>query len=304
MPKFSIIVPCFNAAATLQQTLDSLRAQTLTDWEMLCIDDGSQDHTHSILIGAALTDPRIRLLDNPGKGPAAARNLAMTMARGELIAFCDADDLWKPEKLARKAHFMADPNIDGMYGRVAFFDGMRSSSVSSVSQGPLGVHALLGENPVCTMSNVVLRREVFRATGGFNPDMVHNEDLEWLIRLVAQGYNIVGVDELLVHYRTSLNGLSADLTRMRAGRQVALATAARYGFAPSPQSEAIYMRQLARRALRVGAPGFDALKLAVSGMMTSPRGFFSDFRRGALTALGALAAPLMPACLRRTLFAS
>lgn len=297
-------MPCYNAAATLHQTLASLSDQSMTDWELLCIDDGSDDATRTIMTQARATDPRIRPLTNPGKGPACARNLALTMARGDLLAFCDADDLWAPDKLERMAQLMADPRIDGAYARVAFFCGRRSSSVSAVPRGPLSVPMLLGENPVCTMSNLVLRRDVFRSTGGFDATLIHNEDLEWMIRLVAQGHHIVGIPEVLVQYRTSATGLSADLARMRAGRQAALVTAARYGFAADARAEAVYLRHLSRRALRVGAPGTQALRLAASGVVTSPRGFFADFRRGTLTAMAALAAPLMPAPLRRILFAS
>jgi len=304
MPRFSIIMPCYNAAETLMDTLDSLRSQSFSDWEMLCIDDGSTDATTRLLTDAAARDPRIRLLDNPERGPSAARNVAITEANGDLLAFCDADDLWMTDKLNRMNAAFADGTVAAVYARIAFFDGARTRSQSTVRAGDLTVPALLGENPVCTMSNLVVRRDVFAATGGFNTKLVHNEDLEWLVRLIAQGYRLSGIDECLVRYRTSVTGLSADLEAMQSGRQAALATAAHYGFSTNPCAEAVYYRYLARRALRVGAPGRDALRFALAGIATSPRGFFSDFRRGGLTLLGAVVGSAIPAPLHRALFAS
>ncbi|WP_121066078.1 glycosyltransferase family 2 protein [Chachezhania antarctica] len=304
MPLFSIIVPCYNAAATLECTLASLTAQTCTDWEMLCIDDGSTDATPDILAAAAEADPRIRVLENIGKGPSHARNRALAEATGEFLAFCDADDLWAPRKLTRMADaLLSNQTLDGIYARVAFFDGVHSKRISCPPTTDLTIPMLLGENPVCTMSNLTIRREAFLETGGFDTRMVHNEDLEWLIRTVGHGFRLRSVDDCLVQYRTSTTGLSSNLAAMRKGREQALQTAARYGFHTDARSEAIHLRYLARRALRVGAPGTEALRLALSGLAASPRGFFSNMRRGGLTVLGAVLAPVMPAFLRRSLFA-
>ncbi|NDV00536.1 glycosyltransferase family 2 protein [Pseudoroseicyclus tamaricis] len=303
MPRFSIIMPCFNAADTLEDTLQSIALQTNTDWELICIDDWSSDCTPRILARAA-ADPRVRVLINKGKGPSRARNDGVAVARGEIIAFCDADDIWAHDKLERMAEVMDDGRFDGAYARVAFFRGSRSTSQSTVTEEPLSVQVLMGENPVCTMSNLVVRRSAFQLTEGFDTTMVHNEDLEWLIRAVAKGLWIQGIDETLVHYRTSVTGLSSDLQAMEEGRRKALRTAAGFGYEPDPRAEAIHLRYLARRALRVGAPASEALRLAAAGIKESPRGFFSDLRRGSLTALGAVTAPLLPAPVRRALFAS
>lgn len=303
-PCFSIVVPCWNAADTLEDTLASLRAQSLTDWEALLIDDGSTDATEVILAAAARSDPRFRVLRNPGKGPSTARNLAISAARGEVLAFCDADDLFFAGKLAQMQDVFRDPTVAAAFGRIAFFDGVRSRAQSSLPDGPLSVPMLLGENPVCTMSNLCVRSSVFRATGGFDTQMVHNEDLEWLIRLVGDGHTVVGVNSLMTGYRTSATGLSANLPAMREGRRAAIRTAARYGFRPEPADEAIHLRYLARRALRTDAPRFEALRLALAGVRVSPRGFFSNPRRGAMTALGALLSPVLPRAIRTALFAS
>ncbi|MDK3020148.1 glycosyltransferase family 2 protein [Pseudodonghicola flavimaris] len=302
MLRFTIIIPCYNAETTLARTLESLRFQTQPDWEALIVDDGSTDSTRAVAERFAAEDCRFRLLPNPGKGPASARNVALNAARGDLIAFCDADDLWEADKLQRMLEVFADPTVDAAFARVAFFDEAGSRTLSTVPAEAISVQMLLGENPVCTMSNLVVRRDVFRATGGFDCALVHNEDLEWLIRLCACGFRLIGVQHTLVHYRTSPTGLSSDLDKMRAGREAALATALRFGFRPDARAEAIHLRYLARRALRTGAPVREALLLACSGIGTSPAGFFSDLRRGGLTLAGALAAPLLPRALRQALF--
>lgn len=305
MPEFSIIIPCFNAANTLAETLDSIRAQTCTSWEAICVDDGSTDLTREILRDAVAADPRIKLAFNVAKGPSAARNLgAKVLSTGELIAFCDADDVWSPTKLAELKVAFANPEVDGAYGQIAFFnkDPHEASVFSTVPRADLSIPMLLGENPVCTMSNVAVRRSAFNASNGFRKDIVHNEDLEWLIRLVGGGARVVGINRCQTYYRASPHGLSADLTSMAQSREVALQSAANFGFAPTPSANAIHLRYLARRALRLGHGRADALKFAVQGIRVSPSGFFSSPKRGALTLAGAIISPVLPRRLNQIIF--
>ncbi|MXN16802.1 glycosyltransferase [Pseudooceanicola sp. GBMRC 2024] len=304
MPRFSIIIPCFQAEATLGRTLESLQAQSCPDWEALCIDDGSTDGTRALLEAAAARDPRLRVIRNIGKGPSAARNLGAFLAEGEILAFCDADDLWSSDKLAHLRTAFADPDCAGAFGRVAFFreEPADARSISTLPEGPLTIAMLLGENPVCTMSNIALRRPVFLGSGGLDPAMVHNEDLDWLIRLVGEGASLRPLNAVLVWYRASPLGLSADLEAMARGRAQALASAARYGFSPDAGAEAVHLRYLARRALRVGRGDATALKLAVRGLRQAPRSFLLPAHRGCATLAAAVLAPVLPPVLRRTLF--
>lgn len=306
MPRFTVVIPCFNAAATIEATLGALAAQTCPDWEAIVVDDGSSDDSLSRVRACAAADPRIHAVTNPGKGPSAARNHGgLEQARGEIVAFCDADDIWVSTKLAELAAVFADPKVDGAYGRIGFFRDRPSDAqvFSSVPERPLGIQMLLGENPVCTMSNIAVRRAALAATGGFDTDMVHNEDLDWLIRLVGHGAHVIGLPMTQVWYRTSTGGLSADLAAMSAGRQRALESARRFGVVPSRAAEAIHFRYLARRALRLDAPRGTALGLCLRGVAQDPRGFLTPVRRGVPTALAALVAPVLPRDLRQSLFA-
>jgi len=305
MMKFSVVIPCFNAAKTITGTIESLQAQCYPNWEAICVDDGSTDPTWVQIRCMAAGDSRIRLYRNPGKGPSAARNFgALDIADGDVIAFCDADDEWAPSKLRELSMIFADPSVAGAYGQIAFFSQRPcdARTLSTVPETDLSVDILMGENPVCTMSNMSVRRDVMQSAGGFDETMLHNEDLEWLIRLVAQGARIVGMPMLQTYYRRSTGGLSTDLDAMEAGRERALQTAIAMGHRPSRRSHAIYHRYLARRALRLGMGRTTALRHALLGLGQSPRGFLSPVRRGALTLLGSICAALIPRRFSRSLF--
>ncbi|KCV83305.1 glycosyl transferase family protein [Actibacterium atlanticum] len=306
MPEFSIVIPAFNAAKTLPQTLDSIRRQTVTDWQAWIVDDGSTDQTAEIAQRAQQADPRFKACVNTGKGPSDARNYgALTLATGTFIAFCDADDLWLPNKLENVATALATTHADAMFGQIGFFQNSPTelSTVSTVPTGPVTIPMLLGENPVCTTSNLTIRRSVLQSLKGFDPQVIHNEDLELLIRLVGHGFTLQGVNQRHVLYRTNVGGLSSDLRAMEMGRQRAVATAARFGFAPNAAAEAVHLRYLARRALRLNVEPKLALRLTHQGLSLDAHAFLSPPRRGLATAAAALLAPLLPTALRRALFA-
>ncbi|WP_353472961.1 glycosyltransferase family A protein [Salipiger sp. H15] len=303
MPRFSVVIPCFNAEATIAETIESLLAQTEQDWEALIIDDGSSDDTRLIAASMAGIDLRFRLMKNEGVGPSAARNMALTEADGEIIAFLDADDTWHPEKLARLDAFFEEETADACFGRIVYSDGRTAGTLSGPYEGTLTLAPLLSDNPVGTMSNMAIRLEAFLASGGFNTEITHNGDLEWLVRLIGDGAKVVGIDDVLVTYRSSAGGLSSDLGAMKAGRLQALVSAARYGIHSSARSEATHLRLLASRALRAGAPGLRALRLGLSGCATSPRGWFSNPVHGTCVLSSALIASVLPRPLRNALFA-
>ena len=116
MPLVSVITPVYNAARWLPATLASVRAQTLTDWEHILVDDGSTDVSLDILETAAREDARLRVQRmERNSGPAVARNHALSAAQGRFIAVLDADDLWDPEKLSRCVEFMTTRSYGFVY---------------------------------------------------------------------------------------------------------------------------------------------------------------------------------------------
>ena len=101
----SIIMPSYNTAKFISETIDSVLAQTYENWELIIVDDCSKDDTDTVV--ARYTDPRIRYLKNEvNSGAAVSRNRALREAKGRWIAFLDSDDLWTPEKLQKQIRFM------------------------------------------------------------------------------------------------------------------------------------------------------------------------------------------------------
>ena len=245
----AIVIPCHNSATTLARTIDSVLAQTYTDWRIVAVDDRSTDKTGAMLADMAAKDRRITVMAGPGTGASAARNTALAGIKEDFIAFLDSDDLWEPDRLALLHWLLTDrPEIDIAYSRYAFFQDEPGDNltVSTVPPQPLGVIDLLKENPVGTMSNLMLRRHAMTRAGLFREDITHGEDREWLVRAAARGLTIAGLDRTLLHYRTSPGGLSTDLEKMYRGWRESGTTATNLDALPSRAAiraaEAVYLR--------------------------------------------------------------
>lgn len=309
MCRFSVIIPCRDAEETLPETISSLIRQDFQDWRAVIVDDGSSDATSSIARSAARADDRIDVIRTEGVGPSRARNIGADNACGDWLAFLDADDLWPAERLTIiAAAIERDPHAGAFYGRCGFFSDQpdAQTAISRVKSDALSAADVMGENPVCTMSNLIVGADHWRRIAGLDPQMVHAEDLDLLLRLVASGARVEGLQHLLTHYRANPSGLSADLNAMERGWRACLARAQSLGLADrrtAAAAEARQLRYLARRALRLGAPGFTAARFALRGAIASPSGFFGDFRRGAPTFVAALTAPFTPKPIARALFA-
>jgi len=304
----TIVIPCHDSDATLHATCESVRAQTCDDWRVIAVDDRSTDGTAHILRQMAAEDARFTVIAGPGVGASAARNAALGRIDSGFVAFLDADDLWEPTRLTALHRVFADrKNVDIAYSRYAFFTDEPGDNAthSTVPRAPLNVLDLMRENAVGTMSNLMMRRSALTRTGPFREDISHGEDREWLVRAVARGAVIAGLDETLLHYRTTIGGLSTDLDRMHAGWRESLRTARDLDALPSApalkSAEAVYLRYLARRALRLGMPPKVAAGYALRGVTRSPRGFFSGGARGPLTLGSALAGLIAPRAMRDAL---
>ena len=307
MPTFSVIIPCFNAASTIRRTLSSVLDQTFGDFEVIIVDDGSTDDTVAVVKTIARHEPRITVVQQENSGPSVARNRAVSeFAKGALIAFLDADDIWPVNRLEiLQARFAGPDALDVAYGRVAFFSENPENveTFSTVSKRPLTVTDLIAENETCTMSNIVVTRSAYLKSRGLKAEIVHGEDVEWLVRLAAGGARIQGINRVLTFYRTSRRGLSSNLFAMRASFETALATARFLDVPLSEQqidaAEATYLRYLARRALRLEAKRGMALKLSLEALRLSPRAFFKQPARGVLTLAAATLQSLSPSVFRR-----
>lgn len=132
IPSVSIITPTYNCGKYIEATIRSVQAQTYTDWEMIIVDDGSNDNTEAVVTAMARKDERIHYIRNPKNcGAAVTRNRALSEARGEWVAFLDSDDLWLPEKLERQIAFMKEKDYAFTY---------HNYTVINEQDEPLGIH--------------------------------------------------------------------------------------------------------------------------------------------------------------------
>ena len=229
----SVLIPAYNGAGLIEETLASLSAQTLTDWEAIVVDDCSQDSTRAVV--AAWPDPRVRLvLNEANSGPVRTRNRALAEARGRYIAALDQDDLCLPDRFARQvAHLDAHPEMALLGTAVQILcDGV----VSPSGYPPVTTPALIAwltqiENPL-VWSSVMIRGEAARALNPFTrPDILYAEDFDLYARIQPHGL-VARLDEPLLLYRQHPGGASKRFTatmRASAARVLAETHAALFG---------------------------------------------------------------------------
>jgi glycosyltransferase involved in cell wall biosynthesis len=203
----SVIIPAYNAAAYIERAVESALAQTLAPLEILVVDDGSKDDTRQIVRG--MTSDVVRLIEKENGGPATARNLGASHARGDWLALLDADDWWFPEKLKVQLAQVTDDSV----GMIHCFPDHRNDPVPA----RLTFADMWVRNWIIN-SSVMLRRSAFEALGGFNeaPELISVEDYNLWIRVAASKWDIVTCPYPLVHYTRGI-GISSNSDRfMRA----------------------------------------------------------------------------------------
>ena len=251
--KFSVVVPCFNAAATVTETIASVLAQTCSDFEIVAVDNNSTDATARILAALAAEHPRLRIVQQPVQGLSAARNAGIRAALGSFIALLDADDVWDRDYLEAHAANFDSSKADVSYSRIRLIDlaGRPTGQITQPQLTGLTAADLLRSNP-CT-SMIVVRRAVFDQAGLFNEQLRRVEDQEWLFRVLAKGFVLCGIGQVVASYRITPGGLSANIDAMLAAHDQMLALAAE--FAPAlvarerRLAHASMLRYCARRAI-------------------------------------------------------
>jgi glycosyltransferase involved in cell wall biosynthesis len=203
MSKVSVVMPVYNAGKYLHQSIDSVLAQTLHDFELICIDDGSTDGSPEVLQAYASRDARILVLQNERNlGVAVSRNTGMTVARGEYIAIQDADDVSLPQRLERQvAYLQATPAISVLGTAMLVVDEHEVAlrHWPAFETDVVLRCLLLVMNPLAHPS-VVLRRRVIQEIGGYQKSMAAAEDYEILVRAAAV-CKFANLPEVLVRYR-------------------------------------------------------------------------------------------------------
>jgi teichuronic acid biosynthesis glycosyltransferase TuaG len=212
-PLVTVVVPTYNRAGLIGETIQSILNQQYGNLELIVVCDGCTDETESVV--RSFDDPRIQLvMQEHSGGPARPRNTGVTRARGEYVAFCDDDDLWMPEKLRRQMTVMeADPDAALCFaGGVTFGEGTSAFPNRRLKHGPQRGHfrALLYGNFIAN-STVLVRRDILTEVGPFNVDRaLHGtEDYEMWLR-IAHSHKLVGIDEPLIRYRVHSGGLARN----------------------------------------------------------------------------------------------
>lgn len=307
-PAISVVVPAYNVAATLYETLVSITNQTFTDMEIIVVDDGATDAAPEIL--AKYPDPRLKVIRQVNRGLAGARNTGIHHARGKYIAFCDADDVWEAEKLERHFnHLESDDSVGISFAGSSMIDA--EGKRLKVSQLPklrnITAADVFKRNPIGNGSAAVIRRVAFdciayRPAGEierdwwFDETMRQSEDIDaWMRFILASDWRIEGIEGLLTRYRIQSGGLSANLPKQYQTWQQMCGkvkdTAPAFAARHSPAAEAYQLRFLARRAFMIG-DGAAALRLAAASFKTSLVPLMEEPVKTTVTLLAAVALKL------------
>lgn len=218
----SVVIPAYNAAATLDETLRSVRSQTHRALEIIVVDDGSTDHTRLVAEHHAATDDRVQIICQANAGVAAARNTGWNRARSELIAFIDADDLWAPTKIERQVQaLLASTEQVGL----VYCWSVRINHQSEIIglqdrarwEGDV-LKRIVSSNFVGNGSAVLVRREALIHANGFDSRLREAgaegcEDLLAYYR-IAERFHFAVVPEPLIGYRHLPTSMSSHRTSM------------------------------------------------------------------------------------------
>jgi len=211
-PAVSVIMPAYNAERTIASSIDSVKQQTYTDWELIVIDDASADMTVQVVRKAAQEDSRIRLyLNENNVGIAGSRNFGIQQARGNWIAFLDSDDRWHEDKLQKQLDFIEAMSAKVSYTGTAYVNeaGVRSGYTLRVKE-MLKLQDLLKGNLMSCSSVIVCRDLMLRFP--FPKGKLHEDYVVWM-QVVKETTYAYGLDEPLLLYR--LSGSSHSGRRLR-----------------------------------------------------------------------------------------
>ena len=197
-PKVSVVIPIFNGERTLTRAIDSVFAQTLSDWELILVDDGSTDRSAD-LIAQTKGDRVTHIKHAQNRGAAAARNSGIAAARGRWIAFLDSDDVWKPDKLERQIAALEShggQNVMGCASGYSLHKNGRDLTISMRMAANQFRHQILYGCTISPGTTLLVERSVFDEIGMFDQALRRLEDWDWLLRF-AERYDLLFVPDVL-----------------------------------------------------------------------------------------------------------
>ena len=220
MPNISICIPAYNAAAFLEETLASIVAQTYENWELILVEDGSDDGTREILARYSefFSQPQKYLRHDVNRGLSETRNTCIQHARGQWLAWIDQDDLWAPDHLCNLVETQHATSADLVWSTARVFD-TETGETLYLREAPEGIVNGIGEQIyrdqiVIQPSSVLFRRSLVAQIGGFDANYPMCNDKEYWLRAARAGIRFAGVSRATCHYRkhgAAMSSKSVDL---------------------------------------------------------------------------------------------
>jgi len=205
----SAIMPTFNAAPYLRAAVDSVLGQTMTDWELIVVDDGSSDDSWAIL--ATYADARIkRYRQTQNRGRGAARNEALARAKGRYIAICDSDDISLPNRFAKQVSFLdSHPEIDIVSSQMKYFWKASTPRIRVLyPEHPAAIQQRFARGKMAVAHAAsMIRAECFERFGPYAEECKRAQDLEFFLR-IRHECRFENLSDFLVMYRHELRGIS------------------------------------------------------------------------------------------------
>ena len=226
-PAVSVVVAAFNEEEMVGDAIRSVQAQTREDWELIVIDDGSEDGTARVANELAGGDRRIRVISQPNAGLSAARNAGIAAGRADLVAFLDADDLWLPTYLEVAATVLqAEPGAGWAYTDAWALDTERGRFRRATAMSTCQPPEVLPSDPLDVMKLLIrqnfmwvsatVRRQALEQVGAFDESMKSTEDVELWFRILVKGWKVVRMPGVLGVKRERPGAMSrANLKNMR-----------------------------------------------------------------------------------------
>ena len=297
-PAVSIIIPAYNAAQYIGEALDSVFAQTFSDYEVIVVNDDSPD-TFELERALAPYRGRIVYVKQENRGPGGARNTAILKARGECVALLDSDDVWLPTFLAEQMEVLREnPALDLVYADALLFgDGPsagRTFMQFNPSRGPVTFESLLQGRCTIITSCVVARKQALVAAGLFDENFYHSEDFDLWLRLARRGGQMSYRPHVLARHRLHAASLGADDRRLIEGELKVYQKLLRALPASASEHELVRARMERRRAdlaLEDGRQQFMAGQYTQAAEALERANGFYHSRKLRLVLLGLRAAP-------------
>jgi glycosyltransferase involved in cell wall biosynthesis len=219
-PLVSVVIPAYNTARYIPATLNSVLSQTIKEFEILVINDGSPD-TFDLEFALRPYGSRVRYIKQENRGPSAARNVGIREARGKYVAFLDSDDLWFPEHLANQVSALEnDPSLGLIYSNGIHVADEWPISIAferTPQQEPVTFESLLREDCTVGTSGTVAVRQAILEAGLFDEGLRRCEDFDLWLRMAHRGVRMTFTRNIQIYHRLA-NGLSGNPILMKQGR--------------------------------------------------------------------------------------